>query len=93
MPQFEVGQVLVVLGFLGVLMGVQFYVRRNRDSLRMRLAAKSRLQVIETVAIGAGERLLLVSIDGQDCVVHSARSGSALIVLNKRMEEDQCAAR
>lgn len=92
MPHLELGQVLVVLGFLGVLMCVQLYVRRNRESLRMRLAAQSRLQVVETLAIGAGERILLVSIDGQDCLVHSARNGSALVVLTKRAEEDQCAA-
>jgi flagellar biogenesis protein FliO len=59
----------------------------------MRLAAKGRLQVIESLAIGAGERILLVSVDGNDCLVHSARSGSALVVLKERAEEIQCVER
>ena len=93
MPHLELGQILVVLAFLGVLMGAQFYIRRNRESLRIRLVAKSRLQVLETLAIGTGERILLVSIDGKECLIHSARSGSALIVLNKSAEAAQCATR
>jgi hypothetical protein len=51
------------------------------------------LQVIESLAIGAGERILLVSVDGKDCLVHSARSGSALVVLKERAEETQCVER
>ncbi len=93
MQQFELGQVLVVLAFLGVLLCVQLYVRKNREGLRLRLAAKSRLQVIESLAIGAGERILLVSVDGNDCLVHSARSGSALVVLKERAEATQCVER
>lgn len=87
MPFVELSQVLVVLGFLGVLFALQHLVRRNREGLRGRLIAEKRLQLIEALAVGTGERILLVSLDGRECLVHSARNASSLIVLEKRTEE------
>ena len=86
MPLVETGQIATVLGFLGVLFGAQYILRRNRLALRARLVPKGRMQLIETLGLGTGERLLLVSVDGKDCLLHSARNGSSLVLLNKSAE-------
>jgi len=75
-------------GVLGVLFGAQYILRRNRLALRARLAPKGRMQLIETLGLGTGERLLLVSVDGKDCLLHSARNGSSLVLLNKSAEPE-----
>ena len=88
MPLVETGQIATVLGFLGVLFGAQYILRRNRLALRARLAPKGRMQLIETLGLGTGERLLLVSVDGKDCLLHSSRNGSSLVLLNKSAEPE-----
>lgn len=86
MPLVETGQIVTVLGFLCALLGAQYVLRRNRLGLRARLASKSRMQLIEALGLGTGERLLLVSVDGQECLLHSARAGSSLVLLDKPAE-------
>lgn len=92
MPLLDIGQIVTVLGFLGVLLAAQYVLRRNRTGLRARLAPKGRLHLIEALGVGTGERLLLVSVDGQVCLLHSARNGSSLVLLNTTTEAEPCAA-
>lgn len=91
MPFIEISQILIVLCFLGVLFAVQMLVRRNREGLRTRLALQRRIQLIETLTVGAGERVHLLSVDGRDCLVHSARHGSSLLIVESRSEDQKCA--
>lgn len=90
MPFVEISQILVVLCFLGLLFAVQQYVRRNRDGLRSRLATQKRLHLIEVLSVGTGERLLLVGLDGRECLVHSARGGSSIMMVNGSLEAQEC---
>jgi flagellar biogenesis protein FliO len=92
MPLVDIGQILTVLGFLGVLFAAQYVLRRNRAGLRARLAPKGRLQHLETLGLGTGERLLLLSVDGRECLLHSGRSGSSLVLLEKTTEAEPCVA-
>lgn len=85
----EISQVLVVVCFLGLLIALQHFIRRNRDGLRNRLTTQKRLQLLEVLSLGTGERVSLVALDGRECLVHSARHGSSLIVLDVSAEDQK----
>ena len=92
MPLLEIGKLATVLGFLGVLLGAQYVLRRNRLALRARLAPKGQLQLIETLALSNGERVVLISVNGRECLLHSARNSSAIVLLDRTQEVSPCAA-
>lgn len=86
MSLVETSQILVVLLFLGALFAIQAIIRRKRGEIRSRLGREGRLQMLETMALGQGERVVLLSVDGAPYLLHSKKSGGTLMAVPARDE-------
>ena len=62
MAGVEASQIVIVVAFLALLVGVQVWVRRNREGLGARLRPGREVEILETVALAPHERLTLVQI-------------------------------
>ena len=77
MAGVEASQIVIVVAFLALLVGVQVWVRRNREGLGARLRPGREVEILETVALAPHERLTLVRIGAERVLVLSARGAGA----------------
>ena len=66
-------QVLITLGFLGVMVALLVVLRLKGSGLRRSLHQGKRITVIEETAISPTEKMRLVSIDNREFVVLSSK--------------------
>ena len=73
-------QIMITLAFLGIMIGVLFFLRRKGSAIRSSLHAGRRITIIEDTAVAQGERLRLVQIDDQTFVMVSAKGVAPSLV-------------
>ena len=73
-------QIMITLAFLGIMVGVLFFLRRKGSAIRSSLHAGRRITIIEDTAVAQGERLRLVQIDDQTFVMVSAKGVAPSLV-------------
>ena len=73
-------QITITLAFLGIMIGVLFFLRRKGSAIRSSLHSGRRIHVIEDTAVAHGERLRLVQIDDQMFVMASAKGAAPSLV-------------
>ena len=64
---FNYEQVAIIFIFLSILIGVLFFVRKNKFILKTKLQNEKSISVIEDVAINQTERLRLVKVGDETC--------------------------
>ncbi|MDX1779698.1 MAG: flagellar assembly protein FliO [Thalassovita sp.] len=69
----QIDQILKVGGFLAVLVAVLVLVQSNRSKLSGRMAKGRRMQLSEVTALGPDARAMLLSVDGADFLVVTAK--------------------
>ena len=73
-------QIMITLAFLGIMIGVLFFLRRKGSAIRSSLHGGRRITIIEDTAVAQGERLRLVQIDDQTFVMISAKGVAPSLV-------------
>lgn len=75
----QIDQILKVGGFLAVLVAVLVLVQSNRSKLSGRMAKGRRMQLSEVTALGPDARAMLLSVDGTDFLVVTAKRQAPVI--------------
>jgi len=71
---------LVTLGlFMAALGAAWIFVHRNKHGLSRKLAQGRRLQVQDTLALGANQRAVLLAVDGREFLVVQGKGGNCSV--------------
>ena len=79
MTDIQPYQIVVVLAFLAVLFAVQIFLKYGRMP-QNQLRNVDRLRLVQQIAIGPKERLLLVSVDNDEFLVTCPKHGLMSVV-------------
>ena len=79
MTDIQPYQIVVVLAFLAVLFAVQIFLKYGRMP-QNQLRNVDRLRLVQQIAIGPKERLLLVSVDNDEFLVTCPKHGQMSVV-------------
>ena len=77
---FNYEQVAIIFLFLSILIGVLFFVRKNKFILKTKLQNEKSISVIEDVAINQTERLRLVKVGNETFLMSSGKGISAQLI-------------
>ena len=77
---FNYEQVAIIFIFLSILIGVLFFVRKNKFILKTKLQNEKSISVIEDVAINQTERLRLVKVGDETFLMSSGKGISAQLI-------------
>ena len=77
---FNYEQVAIIFIFLSILIGVLFFVRKNKFILKTKLQNEKSISVIEDVAISQTERLRLVKVGDETFLMSSGKGISAQLI-------------
>ena len=77
---FNYEQVAIIFIFLSILIGVLFFVRKNKFILKTKLQDEKSISVIEDVAINQTERLRLVKVGDETFLMSSGKGISAQLI-------------
>ncbi|GIS16462.1 MAG: hypothetical protein CM15mP117_18940 [Alphaproteobacteria bacterium] len=77
---FNYEQVAIIFIFLSILIGVLFFVRKNKFILKTKLQNEKSISVIEDVAINQTERLRLVKVGDETFLMSSGKGVSAQLI-------------
>ena len=77
---FNYEQVAIIFLFLSILIGVLFFVRKNKFILKTKLQNEKSISVLEEVAINQTERLRLVKVGDETFLMSSGKGVSAQLV-------------
>ena len=84
MPGVSISQVVIVIVFLALLVGVQVWVRRNREGIGARLRQGREIVVVEQANLAPTERVTLLRVGDRRVLVYSARgTAGALLDLGR----------
>ena len=79
MTDIQPYQIVVVLAFLAVLFAVQIFLKYGRMP-QSQMRSVDRLRLVQQIAIGPKERLLLVSVDSEEFLVACPKHGQMSVV-------------
>ena len=77
---FNYEQVAIIFIFLSILIGVLFFVRKNKFILKTKFQNEKSISVIEDVAINQTERLRLVKVGDETFLMSSGKGISAQLI-------------
>ena len=77
---FNYEQVAIIFIFLSILIGVLFFVRKNKFILKTKLQNEKSISVIEDIAISQTERLRLVKVGDETFLMSSGKGVSAQLI-------------
>ena len=77
---FNYEQVAIIFIFLSILIGILFFVRKNKFILKTKLQNEKSISVIEDVAISQTERLRLVKVGDETFLMSSGKGVSAQLI-------------
>ena len=77
---FNYEQVAIIFIFLSILIGILFFVRKNKFILKTKLQHEKSISVIEDVAINQTERLRLVKVGNETFLMSSGKGISAQLI-------------
>ena len=77
---FNYEQVAIIFIFLSILIGVLFFVRKNKFILKTKLQNEKSISVIEDVAISQTERLRLVKVGDETFLMSSGKGTPAQLI-------------
>ena len=77
---FNYEQVAIIFIFLSILIGILFFVRKNKFILKTKLQNEKSISVIEDVAINQTERLRLVKVGDETFLMSSGKGISAQLI-------------
>ena len=77
---FNYEQVAIIFIFLSILIGVLFFVRKNKFILKTKLQNEKSISVIEDVAINQTERLRLIKVGDETFLMSSGKGISAQLI-------------
>ena len=79
MDPLHMDQILILGAFLGALCLLWALILRHKDSIGARLATGRRLRVVESSALGATDRAVILSVDGRDFLLVSIRGATPVL--------------
>ena len=77
---FNYEQVAIIFLFLSILIGILFFVRKNKFILKTKLQNEKSISVLEDVAINQTERLRLVKVGDETFLMSSGKGVSAQLI-------------
>ena len=77
---FNYEQVAIIFIFLSILIGVLFFVRKNKFILKTKLQNEKSISVIEDVAISQTEHLRLVKVGDETFLMSSGKGTPAQLI-------------
>ena len=77
---FNYEQVAIIFLFLSILIGILFFVRKNKFILKTKLQNEKSISVLEEVAINQTERLRLVKVGDEIFLMSSGKGVSAQLI-------------
>lgn len=79
MTDIQPYQIVVVLAFLAVLFAVQIFLKYGRVP-QSPLRGADRLRLVQQIAVGPKERLLLVCVDNEEFLIACPKHGEMSVV-------------
>lgn len=73
--------------FLGLLGLFRLWILRHKDTLVTRLQGHRRLRIVETAALGASDRAMIVCVDGTDFLLVRFRGAPPVL---QRLDQARC---
>ena len=84
-PVISLDQIAVIAGFLILLFGVMWLVRRHRGGIVNRLHSDRRMHHIEDLSLAPQQRLHLIEVDCQTFLVHVGKGHAASLIAVERL--------
>ena len=73
-------QIIVVLIFLGVLIGLQQLLKNNKFSFQSHLNKKKRIRFIDEFGLSNSERIRLIRVDDKEYLYFSSKGSSPTVI-------------
>ena len=84
-PVISLDQIAVIAGFLILLFGVMWLVRRHRGGIVNRLNSDRRMHHIEDLSLAPQQRLHLIEVDCQTFLVHVGKGHAASFIAVEKL--------
>lgn len=76
-PSVSLEQIVTIVAFILLLLGVMWFIKRNRRGIASRLHASRRMTHIEDLSLAPQQRLHLIEVDGRAFLVHVGKGHAA----------------
>lgn len=76
-PSVSPEQIVTIVAFILLLLGVLWFIKRNRSGIASRLHAERRMTHIEDLSLAPQQRLHLIEVDGRAFLVHVGKGHAA----------------
>ena len=76
-PSVSPEQIVTIVAFILLLLGVLWFIKRNRSGIAGRLHAERRMTHIEDLSLAPQQRLHLIEVDGRAFLVHVGKGHAA----------------
>ena len=76
-PSVSPEQIVTIVAFILLLLGVMWFIKRNRSGIASRLHAERRMTHIEDLSLAPQQRLHLIEVDGRAFLVHVGKGHAA----------------
>ena len=78
--EFSSWQIFVALAFLGILLLLQYYIKKNKGSIRKTFQLNKRINLLENAKIGNTDSIQLIKIDRTEYAIFSTRGATPFVL-------------
>ena len=80
MGEISTGQILTAVCFIGLLIFVQLFIKRNKATIIDRWSLNKRINLIETCRLNSGERLQILKVDQSEYLYCFSKGNQPVII-------------
>ncbi|MGB2028776.1 MAG: flagellar biosynthetic protein FliO [Candidatus Puniceispirillaceae bacterium] len=91
-PVVSLEQIVVIVAFLMMLVGLMWFIKRHRGGIARRIHADRRMQHVEDLSLAPQQRLHLIEVDGRTFLVHAGKGHAASFIAVDGTPPDPIAA-
>lgn len=79
LQEFSTWQFIVAISFICLLVFVQIWIKKNKNSIAKRFQKNKRINIIETTKIGLNENVQIMKIDNNEFAVFQAKGATPYV--------------
>ena len=79
LQEFSTWQFIVAISFICLLVFVQIWIKKNKNSIAKRFQKNKRINIIETTKIGLNENVQIMKIDNNEFAVFQSKGATPYV--------------
>ena len=89
--EISISQILTAIIFIAVLIAIQIFIKKNKNTFKSKLSSNQRISVVNTTRLSPTERVQIIQVDTLEYLYFFSKGNQPVIIplTNKRIERKE----